>query len=563
MNWASISTKKKILIGMAVPLILMIMLGAVSLNSIGKITQTSAWVNHTHEALSNADDIVAAAVDMETGMRGYLLAGKEDFLAPYRQGEAEVYKRIETLQKTVSDNPGQVQRLGEAESVLQDWQRNVADPMISLRGEVGSTKTMDDVVSLVGEARGKAYFDQFRQLMADFSAEEQSLMAVRKEQNAATEAQTTLMIWGGIVFALLLGGGLGWFIGNSIARPIGNMTKAMNDLATGNKTIVIPGTERGDEIGEMAAAVQVFKDNMIKADELAAREAKETQAREERARHIQALTEEFEQNVSDLLGAVSGASTEMESTANSMSSIAEGTNQRATTVASAAEQASVNVQTVATATEELTSSIQEISRQVAHSSTIAGSAVSQANQTDQQVQGLAQAAQRIGDVLGLISAIAEQTNLLALNATIEAARAGEAGKGFAVVASEVKELASQTSKATEEISQQIGGIQTATHEAVSAIQAISKTIAEMNDIAGSIASAVEQQTSATSEIAINVEQAAQGTQEVTGNILEVTRAASETGSAATQVTATAGELSSKSEALKSQVERYLAQVLAA
>mgnify|MGYP001403442145 CR=1 FL=1 len=181
----------------------------------------------------------------------------------------------------------------------------------------------------------------------------------------------------------------------------------------------------------------------------------------------------------------------------------------------------------------------------------------------QQVQGLAQAAQRIGDVLGLISAIAEQTNLLALNATIEAARAGEAGKGFAVVASEVKELASQTSKATEEISQQIGGIQTATHEAVSAIQAISKTIAEMNDIAGSIASAVEQQTSATSEIAINVEQAAQGTQEVTGNILEVTRAASETGSAATQVTATAGELSSKSEALKSQVERYLAQVLAA
>ncbi|MGX1498729.1 methyl-accepting chemotaxis protein [Roseibium aggregatum] len=563
MNWASIRTKPKILIGMSVPLILMTILGFVSLNSIGKITQTSAWVNHTYVVLGKADEIVASAVNMETGMRGFLLAGKEEFLDPYKKGEVDVYERIKDLQNTVSDNPGQVKRLGEVEAVLKDWQSNVTRPMIALRKEVGETKSMDDVVNLVGEARGKKYFDKFRQLMADFSADERSLMDVRKEQNLTTEAQTTKIIWGGILVALVLGSGLGWFIGNGIAGPIGSMTRAMNELATGDKTIVIPGTNRGDEIGEMAAAVQVFKDNMIKSDELTAREAKETQARDERARHIQALTADFERNVSELLGAVAGAATEMESTANSMSNIADGTNQRATTVASAAEQASANVQTVATATEELSSSIREIARQVAHSSTIAGSAVSQADQTDKQVQGLALAAQRIGDVVSLISAIAEQTNLLALNATIEAARAGDAGKGFAVVASEVKELASQTSKATEEISQQIGSIQSETDEAVGAIQAIARTIGEMNDIATSIASAVDQQTTATSEIAINVEQAARGTQEVTGNILEVTKAASETGTAATQVTATAGELSSKSEALKAQVETFLAKVQAA
>lgn len=563
MNWASLRTKPKILIGMSVPLILMTVLGVVSLNSLGKITQTSAWVNHTYEVLSKAEDVVAAAVDMETGMRGYLLSGKEEFLDPYKQGEVAAYERIKDLQNTVSDNPGQVKRLGEVADVLKEWQGKVAEPMIALRSEVGTTKSMDDIVNLVGQARGKTFFDKFRQLMADFSTEEKSLMGVRKEQNLATESQTTMIIWGGIVVALILGSGLGWFIGNGIAGPIGAMTKAMNELAQGDKTVAIPGTNRGDEIGEMAEAVQVFKDNMIKADEMAAREAKETQARDERARRIQSLTAEFDRNVSELLGAVAGASTEMESTANSMSVIAEGTNQRATAVASAAEQASANVQTVATATEELSSSIREIARQVAHSSTIAESAVSQADQTDRQVQGLALAAQRIGDVISLISAIAEQTNLLALNATIEAARAGDAGKGFAVVASEVKELASQTSKATEEIGQQISSIQTETDEAVNAIQAIAKTIGEMNDIATSISTAVDQQTSATSEIANNVEQAAQGTQEVTGNILEVTKAASETGSAATQVTATAGELSSKAEALKAQVETFLSQVQAA
>jgi methyl-accepting chemotaxis protein len=348
-----------------------------------------------------------------------------------------------------------------------------------------------------------------------------------------------------------------------IAKPIVNITNSMKQLAGHDTSAEIPYQERTDEVGDMAVAVQVFKDNMIKTDELTLGAAEETRRREERAQRIAALTQSFDENASELLAATSSASKEMETTANAVSGIADDTNQRATSVASAAEQAAANVQTVASATEELTSSIAEISRQVTQSSQIAGGAVSQAEQTDRQIQGLATASQKIGDVVNLISAIAEQTNLLALNATIEAARAGDAGKGFAVVATEVKELASQTTKATEEISQQIGSVQLETDEAVRAIQEIGKTIGEMNSIASSIASAVEQQSSATGEIARNVEQAARGTQEVTENILIVSQSASETGTAATQVTSTAGELSSKSEQLRLQVEQFLADVRAA
>lgn len=524
--------------------------------------QTIGWVTHTYKVIAHANDIIAAAVDMETGMRGFLLAGKEEFLDPYKGGSAKFFELTASLRETVSDNPAQVQLLTEVDETIKGWQTNVTEPMIALRRDIGDAKTMDDMADQVGEARGKVYFDKFRGLMAEFSAEESALKEARKQQNVETEQTTDALIIGGIIVAVILGGGIGLFIGNGIAGPIAQMTGAMGRLADGDKTVDIPGTERGDEVGDMAAAVQVFKDNMIKADEMAAREAEEGKAREARARKIEALTQNFDAGVSELLGAVSTSATDMETTASSMSSIANDTNTRATTVATAAEQASANVQTVATATEELSSSIQEISRQVSQSSQIAGRAVEEASRTDQQVQGLAEAANKIGEVVSLISDIAEQTNLLALNATIEAARAGEAGKGFAVVASEVKNLASQTAKATEEIGLQIGGIQTETGNAVTAIQSIGSTIGEINEIASAIAAAVEEQGAATGEIARNVEEASRGTQDVTSNIMEVTRAAGETGSAAGQVTTVAGELNQKADSLKGQVESFLKDVRA-
>jgi methyl-accepting chemotaxis protein len=370
----------------------------------------------------------------------------------------------------------------------------------------------------------------------------------------------SVLIGAGILVAVAL---VGFFAARGITGPIMAMTGAMGRLAQGDHGVEIPGTRRGDELGVMAKAVLVFKENMIKAKELAAKEAEAQAQREARTRTIDKLTADFDQEASLALKTVASAATEMQSTAASMTATAEETSRQATAVAAASEQASTNVQTVASAAEELSSSIAEISRQVAQSAQIAGKAVADAERTNRQVQGLAEAAQKIGEVVNLINDIASQTNLLALNATIEAARAGEAGKGFAVVAAEVKNLANETAKATDEITGQISGIQQATQEAVAAIQSIGGTISQIDEITTTIASAVEEQGAATQEIARNVQQASAGTTEVSSNISGVTQAAASTGAAAEQVLGAASELSQQSETLRSRVETFLAAIKAA
>ncbi|MDB5405918.1 MAG: putative methyl-accepting chemotaxis protein [Rhodospirillales bacterium] len=379
------------------------------------------------------------------------------------------------------------------------------------------------------------------------------------EIDASAQTLILLALAAAVVICILCG----VMIILGVSRPIAAMTEAMKRLAARDMKAEVAGLGRGDEIGRMADAVQIFKDGMIEADRLAAEQAAERQVKEKRAATLEALTQGFENKVGQLTTALSSAATEMEATATSMSATAEQANQQSMTVAAAAEQASANVQTVATAAEELSSSIQEIGRQVAQSTRITDKAVEDTKRTDAVVQSLAVAAQRIGEVVKLIQDIAGQTNLLALNATIEAARAGDAGKGFAVVASEVKALANQTGKATEEISGQIGHIQAATTQAVEAIQGISATIAEVSQIAATIAAAVEEQGAATQEIARNVQHAAQGTEEVTSNIVGVKDAATTTGAAATQVLGAAGELSRQSSQLSTEVGEFLAGVKAA
>jgi methyl-accepting chemotaxis protein len=349
-----------------------------------------------------------------------------------------------------------------------------------------------------------------------------------------------------------------------IARPIGHITGAMDVLASGDTKAEIPYAARRDEIGRMAAAVQVFKDNMIKTRQLEA-EADETEQRNaaQRKADMHRLADGFQAAVGNIVDTVSSASSELETAARRLTKTAEVTQELSGAVAAASEQASANVQSVASATEEMTSSVNEISRQVQESSRIAGDAVRQAQQTDQRINQLSQAAGRIGDVVKLITAIAEQTNLLALNATIEAARAGDAGRGFAVVASEVKQLASQTAKATEEISTQIAGMQSATQESVAAIKEIGGTIGRISEIASTIAAAVEEQGAATGEIARNVSEAAKGTAQVASNITDVNRGAGEAGSASAQVLASAQSLSSESHHLKAEVGKFLATVRAA
>jgi methyl-accepting chemotaxis protein len=364
--------------------------------------------------------------------------------------------------------------------------------------------------------------------------------------------------------AILLGIAIGYIVARSITKPIVAMTGAMGVLAAGDKTVEIPAQGRGDEIGKMAAAVQVFKENMIEADRLRAeQEAMKQRTEAERRQSMLDLADRFENSVGGVVKAVTSAATELQATAQSMSATAEQTTRQSAAVAAASEETTQNVQTVASATEELSASIGEISNQVSESTRIVGEAVTQAQGTNDKVQGLAEAAQKIGDVVRLINDIAGQTNLLALNATIEAARAGEAGKGFAVVASEVKTLATQTAKATEEIAGQVRSIQEATQSSAVAIGDITRTIGRVSEISTTIASAVEEQGAATQEISRNVQQAAQGTQEVAANIGGVTQAAQQTGHAAGEVLDAAQELGKNGETLRAQVEEFLRTVRAA
>jgi methyl-accepting chemotaxis protein len=380
-------------------------------------------------------------------------------------------------------------------------------------------------------------------------------------ETIAGSISTTMIL---SVIAIALGLIFAYLIAKGITAPIGGMTGAMTKLANGELTVEVPSLANKDEIGTMAKAVQVFKDNALKVKALEdEQKAVEERAAKEKRAAMNALADGFEAKVGGVVSEVSSQATQMQQSATQMTATAEETSRQATAVAAASEEASTNVQTVAAATEELSSSISEISRQVTESARMSSKAVDEVGRTSQTVEALSNAAQKIGNVVQLISEIASQTNLLALNATIEAARAGEAGKGFAVVASEVKSLASQTARATEEIGSQINEIQAATGQSVEAMRSIGETISSMNAIASTIASAVEEQGAATKEIARNVQQAAAGTSEVSSNITGVTRAAEDTGSAASLVQRAAADLGTQAKDLRVAVEQFLQQVRSA
>jgi methyl-accepting chemotaxis protein/CHASE3 domain sensor protein len=398
-------------------------------------------------------------------------------------------------------------------------------------------------------------------IKADVVADQQRLAA----ESSAIAGETQRLIAMLAAGAFLLGGGLALVLGRGMSRPMILMCRAMRELASGNFDVVLPGLGRTDEIGEMASAVEEFKMQAIARAErgVAEQDAHNKAAEAARRAELIRFADGFETAVGSIVSNVSASAAHLAQAADTLTRTAESTQSLSSQVAGASEQTSGTIEAVATATEELSASVGEIGRQVSESNRIAGAAVAQAEATDARIGKLSRAAQQIGDVVKLITAIAEQTNLLALNATIEAARAGEAGRGFAVVASEVKSLASQTAKATEEISSHIAGMQQATEESVTAIKAIGSTITQVSNIASSIASAVEEQGTATQEIARSVQTVAHGTREAAQNIVQVNRGATETGAASEQVLSSAKSLSAESTRLRDELDRFMASIRAA
>jgi methyl-accepting chemotaxis protein len=458
-----------------------------------------------------------------------------------------------SLRAISSDDEKITLSLKEISALLDEYQQAFGKLIENSKAIAGLTTEMNGSAAAIMQGASA--------MKADLVSDQQRLESESDAIVGETERLIVMLAAGGF----LLGGVLALLLGKGISRPMTAMCKAMRELAGGNFDVVLPGLGRRDELGEMAAAVEEFKLQAIaKAErDAAAQDAQNRASSAARRTELIRFADDFEAAVGTIVSNVSASAVQLESAAGTLTRTAETTQGLSNQVAGASEQASSNMQSVAAATEELSMSVDEIGRRVRESNKIAEAAVIQAEQTDGRIGKLSRAAQQIGDVVKLITAIAEQTNLLALNATIEAARAGDAGRGFAVVASEVKSLASQTAKATDEISSHILGMQGATQESVAAIKEIGGTIAQISTIASTIASAVEQQSSATQEIARSVQNVAQGTQQAAANIVQVNRGTTETGSASEEVLNSAKILSTESTRLRGELDRFMANIRAA
>jgi methyl-accepting chemotaxis protein len=561
-NWfKNLSIRSKVIAAFATVLAVTIVLGVFSINRLSTVNDGAVKVSTNYLVATDG------LAELSYNAMRYRQLQAAHILAATPQAKAKEADTMRTALSGVDDGWSKY-----APTIDEGYERNLANRFHAAWNDYvamnerfiavsESNKTSEATALYTGVMR--TTFNNFYALLQEDQAYQVKSGQQETQHIFSTYSSSRTLILAVLGMAAFLCIASGWMIVSGVSTPIRAMTAAMSRLAQNDLTVEILGAERKDEVGHMASAVQVFKTSMIEGDRLKAEQEEAQKRAAARSALVDRLTKDFDHKVQGVVQTVASQADQMQASAQSMSAAAEESTKQAGAVAAASEQSAANVQTVASAAEELSSSIAEIGRQVSHSSQIAASAVTESTKANEMVQGLLNASQKIGEIVALINDIADQTNLLALNATIEAARAGEAGKGFAVVAAEVKNLATQTSKATEEISAQITGVQGATQNAVNAIASIGKTIGEIDQISATIAAAVEQQGAATQEIARNVEEAAKGTQEVSSNIGGVTEAANSTGAVANQVLSSARSLSEQSSELRNLVQSFLSEVKAA
>ena len=552
----SLRISHKLLGAFAVLIVIIAAVGGTTLvqvNRIKSVSDDSAKINHVVDLLGDVQD---AAVNQLLVIRGLLLTGNRDNITKFEDAGAGLERSLAKLKQSTTQSLI-LQRVEALFGTIATWQQKVAKRQIDL---MRTPLTVDEARVIEANGAGERFLKDFnnglREILKITDAE------VAKNNAAADAAVSTTIVAGviGLVISMLFSVAAGTFLARGISLPIGALTGVMERLAKKDYSGDIPGLGRGDEIGQMAHTVEVFKNGMIENDRLQAEAQKKQEAELERGRKLQDLTQRFDADASEMMKALAAAATELRSTAESLTSLAESSSERATDAASSSE---VTVCTLAAAGTELSSSIAEISRQVASSNDLARTARDEAEESNSAVEALVEDATRIGEVITLIRDIADQTNLLALNATIESARAGEAGKGFAIVAQEVKNLASETAKATEDIESQVARIQERTQTAVGAIRSIAERIVEIEGVISSVAAAVEEQDSATREISRNVEEVASAAQTMNESMGAVKDAAERTGESSGDVLATSDDLSKQAERLKHAVDAFLADVRAA